>query len=437
MAWKDIASTEIKYKDKAGTSPSGITAVCLQYLEGSESATEVTVRFKYYHTDGKSTNLWDSMYVLYNANNEGASGNLGRTLFKLKAWSETTGAAWPYYSDDFVINKAYTNEFALQDLWICNNGNTAITPVTASNFYSNSRFSSGNYSCKAASQFFSITGTTATAGSAPTVSVTDLGSNEVLVSGILGRSGNYNNFMSATLYYTLDGSDPKTSSTRLSRSLGTSASATYGAYITISKACTVKAYVVCTYEYNEASATGSVAAKYYNTAGAPSKPTLAASSFRNGRLTVKQDWTWSWTPGASATYHRLRFYINDVSVPMKDTAGKVITRELTPGDFVVDSADLAYGCTMKPSILLPAGYSLKAGDNICLAIQACAVNGAGQELLSSIKYSDTYTVQNAGVLNVKVDNAWREGQVYVKVNNNWVEAESVSVKADNAWKESQ
>ena len=63
-------------------------------------------------------------------------------------------------------------------------------------------------------------------------------------------------------------------------------------------------------------------------------------------------------------------------------------------------------------------------------------------------WSDSYTVENAGVVNVRVNNKstqipeWKEGQVVVKAKLSdgttaWKEAEVVLIKTADGWKESQ
>jgi hypothetical protein len=439
MAWKDISSTVVKYKDTYGSEPSGHTAVCLQYDDSTLTPEAVSVRFKYYRHDGSSGNLWDSMYVLYNANDSVSSiGNLRRTLFKFKDWTQNVSAKWPYYTSAFTIYKNYNSkEFSLQDFWVCNNGNTAIA-VSASNFYSSSRFNS--LACKYASSTFTISRTAATAGSAPTISVVDKGDNRVAISGSLGKNGSYNNIKSAILYYTTDGSDPKTSGTRTTKTLTATSGASYTAYVNLTKACTVRAYVECEFTYNTTSASGSVSAKYYAKPSNPGKPALAASSFKNGRLTIKQDWGWEWPLATAANAnspvkgYRIRFYVNAAINPIVSYyTGEALSYELADFDWVYDRpATAGYPMPMRPT-----DQDLVPGDTFRLSIQAYTVNGAGTKLLSSMITSDLYTVQNAGVVNVKVNNQWVEGQVYVNVNNTWQEAETVNVKANNTWQESQ
>jgi hypothetical protein len=277
-----------------------------------------------------------------------------------------------------------------------------------------------------------------------TPTVADKGNNTVLLSGTVGRNGTNNPIKKAMLYCTTDGSDPSddSNSGRKPLSLTATSGATYSESIGIAKDCTVKAYIKCEFEHNTTTASATASAKYYKKPGDPGKPVLADSSFKNGRLTIKQDWGWSWPLAAAsntATHnavkgYRVRLYVNDSNNPIVSFyTGEALSHELEDFDWVYDRpATAGYPMPMRA-----ADQDIVPGDTVRLSVQAYSVNGAGTKLLSNIKTSDTYTVQNAGIVNVKVDGSWKEGQVYVKVDGEWKEADTVSIKANNEWHESQ
>ena len=91
----------------------------------------------------------------------------------------------------------------------------------------------------------------------------------------------------------------------------------------------------------------------------------------------------------------------------------------------------------------PIDFGFAPGDTVQLGIYSYTKNGAGTQLFngngasSAEVRSDISTVQNAGIVRIKVGGSWKEGQVYVKVSGEWKEAQSVSTKVNGTWKESQ
>jgi hypothetical protein len=291
--------------------------------------------------------------------------------------------------------------------------------------------------------------TTYVNGKTPTISITDNGNNTFSISGTLGAGGDENGRTSSVLYYTTDGSDPGESATRTKVNLDNSVS-TFNKTYNITKACTVKAKVVCNFTYNATSAEKSLAVKYYAAPTWPSntKVELAPSSFKNNRLTVKQNWGWQWTlANATNTSSPVKGYRVRFFVKRKDSSSFVNTKiidyydketaksyELTTGDWVYDRASTSY-----PMPMAAADFEqdILPGDEIKLSVQAYSVNGVDEKLLADEITSNAYTVQNAGVVNVKVAGEWKEGQVWVKVAGEWKEAETVNVKTASGWQESQ
>ena len=294
--------------------------------------------------------------------------------------------------------------------------------------------------------------TTYTDGENPTITVLDKGNNTVTISGALGKSGSNNAIKSAGIYYTLDGSDPQSaSSTRVWLSISSvSSEASYTKTINIAKACTVKAYTVCKFTYNTTnSSTKSVAAKYYV---APKNPGAPVLSYNKNRLTVKEPWTFTWTAATQANTNSpvKGYYFMLLRCPAGSTTFSYV-RELTssttnnylgidPGSNSDNNTNYfvrreSTSCT---AILNnPAEFGFVPGDKVKLRIKAFTRNGANGILQSDSIDSTSYTIQNAGIVNVKVNNNWIEGQVFVKVNNTWHEAETVNVNVNGTWSESE
>lgn len=286
-----------------------------------------------------------------------------------------------------------------------------------------------------------ITRTWYTAGTTPTVSIKDNKNNTVTVSGALGKSGESNVLKSATLYYTADGSDPSSSSTRQSIALTATSGGSYSKAITITKKCTVKVYVKCSFEHNTTSASSSISALYYANPGVPGIPVI---SYSKSRLTIKENWTYTWTAGAAGNTdspvkgYRIRLYKNGTAITgLVANTNNTITKGSGTSDHV-DRESTSCIVTFNP-----VDFGFKAGDKVKLGIYAYAKNGAGGQLFNGGGTTEAQvnsvesTVQNAGVVNIKVNNAWTEGQVWIKADGKWHEAETVNVKVNGTWHESQ
>ena len=440
--WINISSTAY-----SGASGSGVFKILAQYDKDSDTATTMKVRLCVELADGWSDSAYaaNGYYLLY------SPGATTEKLYTIKApdtdWEDGRVIV------SFTLGKTYSaSNFVFPAFWICNTG--SVKPDLTSrtivyNSYSGSMynlFKSGGqregYVTYVSSK--SLAGIKATAGTAPSVSVADLGNNKVIISGSLGTNGSSNTIKSAMLYYTTDGTDPSSSSSRILISLTATSGAAFAKTIPIASACTVKAYVSCSFTFNTTGKAASTTAKYYVAPGNPGKPVLSTGSFKNNKLTVKQNWTYAWTAASAGNVnspvagYRIRLYKNNINIPILNSAGAQLSVLNTGSttDYVYDTENISTVLTINPSL---HGYT--KGDTVYLTIFAYAKNGASDKLWSgsgaTAVSSASTTVTGAGTVRVKPAGSWVEGQVYVKVNKTWVEAEAVSVKASGSWKESQ
>jgi hypothetical protein len=201
----------------------------------------------------------------------------------------------------------------------------------------------------------------------------------------------------------------------------------------------------------------SVTVQNYLKPNAPGQPVLSNSSFRNGRLTVKQIWRYTWTTATQANgssplvLYRLRLYRkrNGVSEQLDfyDSSGT----KITTADYWYNNTHEKYyedgsGTVFRNNFfdIYPQYYDIKPGDEIMLGIYALAKNGNGNYMWSGgttnsgSQTESVYTlVENAGIVRTKFQDSWGEGQVWVKMGNQWKEADIVKIKIDGTWKESE
>jgi hypothetical protein len=302
-----------------------------------------------------------------------------------------------------------------------------------------------------------------TEGEAPTINIKNNGNNTFTISGTLGKVESPNSMTAASLYYTTNGLEPAGGSSYTTKiELKPGSGLSYSCSDDIPPTCTtVWAVTYNSFAYGPSKNTGHKRASmtYY---AAPSWPTdakveLHESSFKNKRLVTKQDWGWDWTLADQANNsspvkcYRIRCFIKRkgtnsfVNTPIINYWDKAtrISTELSAGDWVYDR-DASYDLPM-PMAAGDFEEDLKPGDKIKLSVQAYSVNDLGEALLSSEIASKEYTIENAGVVNIKVNTGtatkpvyeWVEGQVWIKSIDKWEEAETVSIKTADGWIESQ
>lgn len=436
MAWKNISTSTYKGLfecSAAAAVASGNVWVALQYDDESISPTSVKLRWVLSSED--NNNYFDKFYLLIG---QSASG----TLIKIKdVYTKSNKSAWPYYSASFTLTKAYNaSGFIIPKYYIINNGYDAYKITNASTAYTaattpGSQDGRKSWTAAIDSKTISIVASTTVAGvvGTGTISIKDNYNNTFTITGTKGAAGANNPSTGPTISWGYSTSYGSTGAvTNKALTIATPANATRTVY---AKSVTGAKYG------SDTVATTSLAIRQYV---APSSPGVPVLSYKKSRLTIKEPWTFLWTP-ASATNtsspikgYRIRLYKNG-SLVKGLTAGSGSSITLSGTNEWLDRESSSCAITLDP-----VAFGFKAGDTIQLGIFAYTRNGSsntGTQIFSGSGstqiMSATYTVQNAGVVHSKVGGAWKEGQVYIKVAGIWKEAESVNIKAGGVWKESQ
>lgn len=295
---------------------------------------------------------------------------------------------------------------------------------------------------------FNYTGSGWNYGGKPTLTIKDNGNNTFTLSGKLGSNGANNALQSSALYYTLDGHQPAAGSPNTTVvSLGKTSDGAFTKTFNIPPDCEkIIATVWCVFTYGSTQNSGGhieLPVKYY---AAPSKPGIPVIKYTKNRLTVKENWTYTWTAAKEANDnspikgYRIRLYKNGVSVPIYNIDGK----EISEYDSAMVANTKYYYDTKNSSCTFsidPVQHGFLPGDKVKLGIYAYTRNGKSTQLFSGGGYAEVFSnelvVQNAGIMRVKVDGTWREGQVWVKADGKWHEADIVKTKVNGTWVESE
>lgn len=477
MAWIDISEESYKIiftcRDTSQVANKNVW-ITLQYDDESVSPTSVRIRFKL--SSKNNSNYYDQFFLLLK-DGGGDSGEAAyKTFIKIKEDNTTYGGAkYPYYwpadkdSDGYKLTKSYSAAaFKLPAFYFINGGQdaagyaTEITTVkqayyiaTHSGAYSSTIegtkvYGRSGYTLTVDSDELEVVSNTTVAanGTKPSISIVDRGNNTCLISGSLGKNGNNNPITSATLYYTTDGSDPAAGGLRQYIELIATSGGVYSKSIPITNTCTIRAMVECEFEYNTTSASSSKAVKFYT---APNKPGVPILSYKKNRLTVKEPWTFTWEAATAKNIDSpvAGYYIMLLRKAKGDSEFMYVTGLCDAGNNYISQIENAEpddpyylrrestSCTA--IIEDPATFDFSPDDKVKLRITAYTWNNYSpkQTLQSDIVDSAEYLIQNAGVMRVKVAGQWKEGQVWIKDNNVWHEAETVNIKTATGWKESE
>jgi hypothetical protein len=183
-------------------------------------------------------------------------------------------------------------------------------------------------------------------------------------------------------------------------------------------------------------------AKVYIGPKAPPNPRIEHTK---NKLTLKENWKCAWDAAEPQSIHspihayRIRIFKSDgnseVSIPIINSAGNTLSKS---------SGQIHYCDTTELSLTFdPVKSGFKVGDKVRLNVVAYSLDGADKVQSSIASDFAPLEVKNAGIVYVKVPKAgssagydWTEGQVWVKVGEYWLEAETVYTKVGTDWKES-
>lgn len=433
----------------------------LEYDKNSLSPVSVTIRFRY----EADTGLYDKFDILL------APYETSHKLLHVKTIAGSGSGRGPYYSPSFKLTKTYTAAyFTLPSFWICNLGSSRVyeNPEDIETDYGYEKNSSAwlgqvmRTTIKATYHEIVPDTTVAKAGTvASSINITDNKNNTATVSGVLGKSDTNNGWEAATLTYnTYDTNNNRLSTGSFALTTGDGKS--FNKTIKIPVNCTkIYAMVVCQYKWNTASDsfTKSSGIKY-RFGSLPGKPKL---SWTKSRLTNKEVLTYSWAqptentanylPMSCLRGYRIRMRRDGAWIQIATVANGLSSSSQNNYDtWKYTEQTLMHGAEIKKGTTNtftfdPAAFGYLPGNMIELDVWANYLDGNNESVWSGstageFTASDVDTFQNAGVVHVKVPTAsggskWVEGQVYVKANSKWVEAETINVKAGGIWKESE
>ena len=473
MSWIDIpASTFSKYYQENGgeydSVVNGDVYITLQYDDSAISPVSATLRFKLNNVNGY--NYWDKYNVLLNPESSNRALYFLKTDYT-KSWNDTTAKnKWPYYSSSFTLTKTYTaDKFTVPALWLVNDGSGHASDAdTCYKKYKagGSRGVALRAAFNSSSISISKSTTVATLGSAPSISITDNGNNTFTISGKQGKNGTNNPIDHTVIYYTTNGVGPSGgyAYTKEIYLTGSSEKA-INEVIHIPSTCNraiAHAYSYYTYGgHNPNAGADDKSVKYYSKPSVPGAPNI---TYGKRRLTLRENWTVSWAASSgSVTGYRIRLYKkgpNETSykaIPFVGENGTTLTTashyydtdstntsftfyatkqtNLSPKDHIYFYVE-AYLKNKKGNII----WNTTALEGVSATSTSVTTTAKSYNLWSTGASSTSTQIQNSGIMRVKVaNNDWREGQVWVKINDTtWQEAEAVHVKTSNTtWSDSQ
>lgn len=206
------------------------------------------------------------------------------------------------------------------------------------------------------------------------------------------------------------------------------------------------------------SSTTTTAVRQYKAPNTPTNLTIDSSSYKNGRLTIKKDWKFTWTastPGtgtgttngteSNKTTSKVKGY--KINIQKKTGSGSFTTIAIknSSGTAITDSSHNYYA-NVTSLTFSPLKSGILPGDQVKIIVKPYTqygLNNTGSYLYGTEATYTTRIVQNAGVMRVKPSAAigWKEGVVWVKMKKNgvatWIEADIVKTKVGTVWRESQ
>lgn len=258
------------------------------------------------------------------------------------------------------------------------------------------------------------------------VSIVDNGNNSITISGKTGTNGTNNNVSSGYIYWKFNNSDWN------SETVTYSANSNFTKSVSIpSGATSVQVDLYTEGKLNTTKVTSTINVIYYGNPGAPGIPILY---FRKKGPVPKEEVYFSWSAASAGTNvpvkgYRLRIYKN----------GRLLLG-IDPND--ASSSWWDTGSTSTRYDFVGTDFAFEKGDRVKLGIYSYGINGKGTLIFNGDGTAEAqvnsaeYTFINAGIMRIKSSGTWKEGQVYIKINGIWKEADSIYIKQNGLWKES-
>lgn len=426
-----LSSTGTTLNVPSGASSSTVKAFAYGTFAHNNDSSSVATKTVYYYTNGSSP----TVSVKDNGNNTfTVSGKLGSN-----GWNNGLSSATLYYTTNGKApdsGQSWTTSVSLTSTgsggsysktYNIPSGCTKVYAIVYCSFARNTT-NSGN--AIAAVKYYTAIGK-------PAISITDNYDNTFTISGTKASNGT-NNTATTSYAWGYSTSYGNSGTGAKSLTIATPGNATRTVY--------AKATASPSWSGDSAkTATTSLDIKQYVAPSAPGTPVIAYSK---SRLTIKENWTFTWTAATKTNRsspikgYRIRLYKNGSLVT--GITGSTSSDTIKKGSGSNEYLDReSTSCTVTFD---PTAFGFVPGDTVQLGIYSYTRNGSsntGAQLFngggdgSAHVKSAVSTVRNAGIVRVKPNGSWVEGQVYVKVDGSWREAETVSTKVSGNWKESE
>ena len=279
------------------------------------------------------------------------------------------------------------------------------------------------------------------------LSINDTKDNSYYFSVMVGTDGDNNSARSVEIFYTTNGSEPTDSSERILL-YGSEYQTVASMPFNITKDTTVKAFArtvgyVDSHLYSENTDTITQKVLYYQNADIET-PTITYDKKLTKRSIIKINHALTVYQYTKCTGYKTILYWNDI--PFKTYPAFLTRPYLGDSDGYRHTFDDEYELSQynNTTIVIDGQtYTINFNKGDCIKVevtyQVYPIDGSTANYnypLGSTLVSDEYCVDSNGIVRVKPDGVWREGQVWIKVNDEWIEATDVYIKTNNGWHES-
>lgn len=239
------------------------------------------------------------------------------------------------------------------------------------------------------------------------------GNNYFSLSGTIGTNGKNNKVTGISIYCTTDGTEPSPTNANMvwEDINGTEKTSWLIEKVLFSKNQTIKAVA-----YTKA-AMGDVAGDiktkevyYYSPPTTPTNLNIAYGK----KPSPKSHFRFEWAPSQNGYNNTVEKY--NLTIFANDKQIKTIE---TVENFVEQ---------------LGEDLLLKKGD--VLSFTVYSIGDSAYNNTSPIAQSSLLTIESASLVKIKIDNKWKEAQVWVKVEGSWREVNGVFIKNNGTWKSS-